>query len=140
MLTPNFNFHGDCAEAIELYKKAFGARVDFQMSYADADPADLGRPATEADKGLVYHSEVKIGGQRVMMSDNMDVPFTPGLALSLVLTLDTKEEVMQAYEVLSDGARRIIYPPRTTTYSSREAVLVDKFGIRWGIMTEQTER
>ena len=74
-----------------------------------------------------------------MMCDNMDVPFAPSLSLSLVVTKDTKEEVMAAYEALADGAT-VIYPPHSTTYSSCEVVLIDRFGFRWGVMTEQTER
>ena len=35
---------------------------------------------------------------------------------------------------------RTIYQMEATPYSSCLVVFVDKFGIRWGIMTEQTER
>ena len=52
---------------------------------------------------------------------------------------DTKEEVRQAYEVMRDGSQTI-YPMEATPYSSCRVVFVDRFGIRWGIMTEQTEQ
>lgn len=47
--------------------------------------------------------------------------------------------MLRAYEVLKEGCT-IIYPVGSTTYSSCRVVLVDKFGFRWGLMTEQTER
>lgn len=139
MLTPNFNFGGNCGEAIKLYQAAFGAKVQVLLHYSDADPRDFSAPLTQEQKDYVYHSELLLAGSRVMMCDNMDIPFKPSTALSLVVTMDTKEQVMAAYEALKDGCT-LIYPPHSTTYSSCEVVLIDRFGFRWGIMTEQTER
>lgn len=51
---------------------------------------------------------------------------------------DTKEEVRRAYEIMKEGSKTI-YKMEATPYSSCRVVFVDKFGIRWGIMTEQTE-
>ena len=110
------------------------------MFAQDADKEDMDQSKlTEEQKRYVYHSEIYIGGQRIMMSDNISLPYKTGLALSLVVTLDTKEEVLAAYEIMREGGE-IVRPVRSTTYSSCEVVLVDKFGIRWNIMTEQTER
>ena len=50
-----------------------------------------------------------------------------------------KEEVQNAYEIMEEGSTTI-YKLEATPYSSSRVVFVDKFGIRWGIMTEQTER
>lgn len=52
---------------------------------------------------------------------------------------DIKEEVQRAYEIMKEGSKTI-YQMEATPYSSCRVVFVDKFGIRWGIMTEQTER
>lgn len=139
MLTPNFNFDGRCEEAILLYEKAFGARRGCFLRYADADPADFNEPMTDEQKRFVYHAELFIGGQRVMMCDNLTVPFQTSLSLSLVVTMDTREDVLRAFDVLKDGAT-VIAPVHSTTYSSCEVVLIDRFGFRWGLMTEQTER
>ena len=45
----------------------------------------------------------------------------------------------QAFDLMADGAT-IIYPIQATEYSSCFVSLVDKFGMRWELMTEQTER
>lgn len=139
MLTPNFNFAGNCNEAIDLYERAFGARIGCVLRNSDARKEDFDAPLTEAEREYIYHAELFIGAHRIMMCDNMNVPFKPGLSLSLVVTFDTKEEVLRAYEVLKEGCT-LIYPVHSTTYSSCEVVLIDKFGFRWGIMTEQTDR
>ena len=57
----------------------------------------------------------------------------------LTIMCDTKEEVQRAYEIMKEGSKTI-YQMEATPYSSCRAVFVDRFGIRWGIMTEQTER
>lgn len=37
-ITPVFNLNGQCDEAVDLYQRAFGAKVDFILRYTDADP------------------------------------------------------------------------------------------------------
>jgi len=136
IITPNFNFSGRCEEAMCLYQKAFGARLGCFLRYADADKADFNAPLTPEQSNYVYHAELFIGSQRLMMCDNMDVDPARSTALSLVVTFDTADEVKQAYEILKEGSETI-YPLRSTAYSSCEVVFIDKFGFRWGLMTEQ---
>lgn len=87
----------------------------------------------------IYHAELFIGNQRIMMCDNMDVDLTKSTSLSLTVTFDTSDEVKNAYNILKEDSK-IIYPIHSTTYSSCVVVFIDKFGFRWGFMTEQTER
>lgn len=138
-ITPNFNFNGTCEHAIRLYEQAFGAKVACLLRYSDARLEDFDKNLTQEQKNYVYHSEIYIGNQRIMMADNMDMDFQPSYALSLTVTMETKDEVVKAFDVLKDGSK-IIYPVHSTTYSSATCSLVDKFGFRWVIMTEQTER
>ena len=134
---PQFHFAGQCEEAITSIK-GFSARR-WLLRYSDADKADWDKPLTPEQENWVYHAELFINGQRIMMCDNLDVPFRKSTALSLTVTFDTKEEVRQAYELLREGSETI-YPIHSTTYSSCIVVFVDRFGFRWGLMTEQTER
>ena len=136
IVTPNFNFNGQCEEAIKLYEKAFNAQIDFVLRYHEANPGDLKHPLTEEEKNYIFHSEIHIGSQRIMLSDNLDVPLEPSKCLGLVVTFDTPEEVQAAYEILVNNGASIIYPLHHTTYSSAQAALVDPFGFRWNIMTE----
>lgn len=137
-ITPNFNFNGKCEQAIGLYVQAFNAKVECLLRYSDARPEDCDKELIEQQKDYIYHAEIYIGNQRIMMSDNTDFDFQPGKALSLTVTMETKNDVINAFEVLKDGGE-IIYPVHSTTYSSCFCSLVDKFGFRWVIMTEQTK-
>ncbi len=135
LVTPNFHFNGNCLEAIELYKKAFRLEVISIFKNSDANPEDYIADKSISDK--VYHAEVMLGTTRMMMTDQEhEITSNP---LSLVVTYDTSEEVNRAYEIIKEGAR-IVTPMQTTTYSSAIVSLVDKFGMRWELMTEQTER
>ena len=68
IVTPNFHFKGQCKEAIELYKKAFGAEVKVLLCRSDANPQDY-IVKDPNQNGLVYHAEIYIGTQRIMLSD-----------------------------------------------------------------------
>ena len=138
-ITPTLNFGGQCREAIHLYAQAFGGEIACLISYRDAnDPAYMPL-LTEEQKDWVYHAELMLDGQRIIMSDHADIEFQTCYSNFLTIMYDTKEEVQCAYALLQEGSTTI-YPMAATPYSSCRVVFVDKFGIRWGIMTEQTER
>jgi len=138
-VTSCVNLKGRCEEAIELYEKAFGARIDFLMRYSQADMRDWNTPLTDEQKNMVYHAEVYIGNQRMMFSDIIEVDLTQGISQFFTLTFEDADSVKKAYEVIKDGST-IIFPMVSTTYSSCFVSLIDKFGLRWGLMTEQIEK
>lgn len=137
-ITPILNFGGCCREAIHMYEKAFGGKITCLITYRDAnDPAYMPM-LTEEQKDYIYHSEISFGNQRIIMSDHVDIEFTTCYSNFLTIMYDTKEEVESAYEVMKEGSTTI-YKLEATPYSAARVVFVDKFGIRWGIMTEKTE-
>ena len=136
--TPVFHFGGQCADAMAFYAQALGGKIKCQMTYAEADPADYAvKPGSEKQ---IYHAEMEMFGQRFMMADDLDVPYAPSSAMFLNVFLDTEEEVRAAFDALSVGAERVLYAPRATAYSACHSSLVDRFGVRWTLMTEQTGR
>lgn len=139
IVTPSFNLNGNCIEAISLYEKAFGATTKFILYYSEANPEDFKIPLNDIQKNMVYHAEVYICNQRLMFSDIIEFNLNNGDSLFLTITFDNKEDVQKAYNVLSDGCK-IIYPMQATTYSSCFVSLIDKYGFRWGLMTEQTDK
>ena len=139
LVTPNFNFSGNCNEAIDLYEKAFETKVDFILHYSDAKKEDFNKKLTEKQKKYVYHAEMKIGTQRIMFSDIITFKIKKGNTFFLTITFETKEDVKKAFNTLSEKGK-IIIPLRRTTYSSCAGNVIDKFGIRWALMTEQTEK
>ena len=139
IVTPNINLAGQCEEAMALYEKAFGATTKLLMRYSDADERDWDKPLTDEQKKMVYHAQMLIGTQRIMFSDTIGFDPSKGTSLSLIVTFEDAASVKRAYEVLKEGST-IVHPMVSTTYSSCFVSLVDKFGIRWGLMTEQTDK
>ena len=134
---PTLNFNGKCREAMEMYRKAFSGKVTALLTYGEVnDPA---YPLKDDQKDWIYHGELTFGSQRIIMSDHMDMHFDVCYTCFLTAMMDTKEQVAAAWEVMKEGST-VIYPLEETFYSSARVVFVDRFGIRWGIMTETTER
>ena len=138
-ITPTLNFGGQCRGAIHLYAQAFNGEITCLITYRDAnDPAYMPL-LTEEQKDWVYHAELVLDGHRIIMSDHVDIEFNTCCSNFLTIMYDAKEEVQRAYEIMKTGSTTI-YPMEATPYSSCRVAFVDRFGIRWGIMTEQTER
>lgn len=137
LVTPTLHFHGTCKEAIALYQEAFGLKLNFLLRYSDADKLDWNEELTEEESDYVYHAEAQIGSQRIMLSDERGGKDGGKNSLFLTVTFETAEQVKKAYEHLKEGGT-ILYPMRSTTYSSCMVTLIDRYGFRWGLMTEQT--
>ena len=136
-ITPNFHFAGQCNEALKLYTKAFNGEITVLLYYKDADERDFYvEQLSDKQKNYVYHSEMVIGEQRFMFSDSLE-QFKQGQSISIVITFANPTAVRSAYDVLKKGGQ-IIHPLQQTTYSSCFVSLLDKFGIRWELMTENS--
>lgn len=134
-VTPNYHFNGNCKEALPLYKKAFSGILTVFILNSDANPSDMTTVhMTDREKNLVYHAEMTIGQQRFMFSDALDA-IPQGQNISTLITFDSVEKVKDAYQVLSEGCL-VIHPMTSTTYSGCFVSFVDKFGMRWELMTE----
>lgn len=117
----------------------FTGKISCMITYGEAnDPAYIPL-LKENQKDYIYHSELVLENQRIIMSDHVDIEFQTCYSNFLTIMYDTKEEVQRAYEIMKEGSKTI-YQLEATPYSSCRVVFVDRFGIRWGIMTEQTER
>lgn len=139
IVTPVINFQGNCEEAIHLYEKAFETKADFILHYSDAKKEDWDRPLTAEQKAMVYHAEMKIGTQRLMFSDIIEFELIKGNSFFLTVTFEIKEQVQRVYRILSEGSTTL-FPMKGTTYSSCTVSFIDRFGLRWGLMTEQPDK
>jgi len=139
-VTPILIYAGQAKHAIDLYKRAFNAQVQVLMRCSDANPKDF--QYREEDKDLIYHSQVKIGKQTLIIADapatvlQADATGQPSkpFFIDLVVTFDTDNELMAAYDVLSDGGT-IREPLCSQTYCSLCVSLVDRHGGQWQLMS-----
>lgn len=137
-IVPTLNFGGKCKDALHMYEKAFNGKINCLITYRQANDPDYMPLLKEDQKDYVYHAELQIENQRIIMSDHIDIEFQTCYSNFLTIMCDTKEEVQQAYEIMKEDSKTI-YKLEATPYSACRVVFVDKFGIRWGIMTESLD-
>ncbi len=113
----------DATEAIEFYKKAFGATEVLRMTDR---------------KGKIGHAEITIDGVRVMVADEwpeggVRSPQTlGGTPVSIVLEVDDVDTVFDQAIAAGATAERAV---ADQSYGERSGWLVDPFGHRWSVGT-----
>jgi PhnB protein len=123
-ITPYLVVKG-AAQAIEYYKKVFGATETVRMNGPD---------------GKVGHAELKIGSSHIMLADE-NPKMGPGHAsaatigaspVSLYVYLPNVDDVVK--RAAAEGAK-ILKPVQDQFYGDRNGFIQDPFGHLWGIAT-----
>lgn len=128
---PYLFFSGRCEEALEFYRSAIGAEVEFLMRYDQSpEPPPPGRlpPGFEHK---VMHASFRVGETRLMASDGCDVDLTFS-GFSLYIAVATETEADRVFAALSEGGR-VLMPLGKTFWSPKFGMLTDKFGIDWKV-------
>ena len=101
------------AEAVALYRRAFQAEI-----VCDGGPE---------------HTELDVYGQILAVSEARDRRRRRrgnNMQFCLHFSLEEKDRVTKAYEVLKEGAKKAL-PPDSCDWSPYVTGIVDKFGINW---------
>jgi PhnB protein len=129
LIQPYLFFGGRCEEALELYRTALGAQVDFLMRYQESpEPLPPGRlpPGFE---NKVMHATFHIGGTTLMASDGCEEGASfDGFSLSLAVP--TAAEADRAFAALADGGK-VTMPLTKTFWSPCFGMVTDRFGVGW---------
>ncbi len=121
-VTPYLAIDG-AAEAIEFYKKAFGAKEIFRMPGPD---------------GRIGHAEIQIGDSRVMLADenpemgNQSPKSIGGSPVGFMVYVEDVDRVFQ--QALAAGAK-VLRPLKDQFYGDRSGNLEDPFGHKWTLGT-----
>jgi PhnB protein len=123
-VTPYLVIKG-AAQAIDYYKKVFGATETVRMNGPD---------------GKVGHAELKIGNSIIMVADenpNMGQGHTSattigGSPVSLYLYFPDVDRVFE--RAVAEGAK-VLKPVENQFYGDRNGFLQDPFGHLWGVAT-----
>jgi PhnB protein len=112
-LTPFLNLKG-AAQAIEFYKKAFGAEERFRMP---------------GPNGVVMHAELKIGDSILMVSEAMQEPPTTG---AIHLYVNDVDKVWK--QAIAAGGKEVT-PLANMFWGDRFGRLTDPYGNKWALST-----
>jgi uncharacterized glyoxalase superfamily protein PhnB len=116
-VTPFLNIKG-ASDAIEFYKKAFGAQERTRMP---------------GPNGGVMHAEIKIGDSIVMLSDAMQQPPTQA---ALHLYVDDCDALWQR---ATAAGCKVEMPIADMFWGDRYGVVSDKWGNRWSIASHRED-
>jgi PhnB protein len=111
------------ANAIEFYKKAFGAKELFRFPQPD---------------GRIGHAEIKIGDSHIMLADEYPEmgargPETiGGTPVSILLYVENVDQLFN--QAVASGAK-VQRPVQNQFYGDRTGILTDPFGHSWYIHT-----
>ena len=117
----------DAANAIEFYKKAFGATELMRLDHPS---------------GKIGHAEIKIGDSHLMLADefpemNFRSPQTLGGApVSLYLYVEDVDAV--ADQAVAAGAK-VVREVKDQFYGDRSGTLEDPYGHVWNIATHKED-
>ncbi len=126
-VTPYITVHG-AAQAIDFYKRAFGAQEVERM--------------TGPDGKSVMHAEIRIGDSVVMLSDESPQSGTRspqalgGTTGSIFLYVP---DVDAAFKRAIDAGAKPVMPPADMFWGDRFGKLVDPFGHHWGMATHKED-
>ncbi len=116
-----------CSEAIEFYKKAFGATEKLRLLMPD---------------GRIAHAEIEIEGSLLMMAEeNPEWGTKSPLALDgnpVTLGLYMKD-VDQSFKKAIDAGAKQIMPVKDEFYGDRTGQVMDPFGYKWSIATHKED-
>lgn len=131
---PYLFFGGRCQEALDFYKSALGAQVEFVMRYNESpEPHPPGMiPAGWENK--IMHSTFRIGTSVLMASDGCEATANfEGFSLGVSAANDAEAEKL--FNALSAGGQ-VRMPLTKTFWTSKFGMLSDKFGVGWMISVE----
>lgn len=123
-ITPYLVING-AAQAIEYYKKVFGATETARMNGPD---------------GKIGHAELKIGNSHIMIADenpsmgegHTSATTVGGSPVSLYVYLPDVDSVVK--RAVNEGAK-ILKPVQDQFYGDRNGFIRDPFGHLWGVAT-----
>lgn len=134
MIEPYLMFHGQASEAIDFYEKVFHGTNKRVMRWGDA-PADNEYPVDQMKKEWILHGEIQLCGTNFSISD-CDQVFQSTHFLSLILRLDSPEEVQRVYDALKIDGGKVLMEIAPTFYAKMYAWVQDKFGVSWQLICD----
>ena len=129
LIQPYLFFGGRCEEALEFYRTALGAQVDFLMRYKESpEPLPPGRlpPGFE---NKVMHATFRISGSTLMAADGCEEGQSFA-GFSLSLAVPTQAEADRAFTALAEGGK-VKTPLTKTFWSPCFGMVTDRFGLGW---------
>jgi PhnB protein len=130
-INPYLIFNGQCEEAFNLYKKAFGGEFTMFSRFGDI-PNDGTALLPQEERNRVMHVALPIGNTVLMGSDSNSQAgiVTMGDNASISINTASREETDNLFTILSEGGT-VKMPLQDTFWGAYFGMFIDKFGVHW---------
>ena len=126
-------FQGTCEEAMKLYAKVLGGKIETMLSNEESPMKDQ-VPADQRKK--ILHAKLNLGDSVLMASDAPPGRYEKPQGFSVSVNVKTTADAERVYKGLSEGGK-IIMPLAETFWALKFGMFVDRFGIPWMVNCEQ---
>lgn len=127
----HLSFSGQCQEAFEFYAELF----DGSLSLFTYGKSPLSENVPKSWYGKISHANLKIKDMEIAGIDLLPELFQQPQGFSILLEVDTKQEVERLFAQLSEDAE-VKMEPQKTFWSPCYCILTDRFGTPWEIYSE----
>lgn len=135
-------FNGNCREAFEFYKSAFGGDFSYVGTFGEMPPQEGVPTPHDTDKDKIMHISLPISKETILMgsdtSEALGPPVEVGNNFSISINTDSSEEADDLFEKLSQDGK-IQMPMSKTFWSPYFGMFTDKFGVNWMINLDSGE-
>ncbi len=136
-IRPYLTFNGTCADAIDLYKRAFKTEVLQIMRFSDLPPqSEFQIP--DSYKKRIIQATLQMGDDFIRLSDcgpghQLNDQNTEKLSIAVEASVDI---VQHAFTILAEEGT-VGIPLAETFYSPCAGVVFDKLGIMWNLVGQK---
>ncbi|MBT3210132.1 MAG: VOC family protein [Bacteroidetes bacterium] len=126
-------FNGNCEEAFNFYKAAFGGDFAFIGKFKDMPQTDPNCKLEESELNKIMHIALPVGNTMLMGSDaggEWAEGVKVGTNFSVSINTDSKDEADRLFNALSAGGK-VLMPMNKTFWDSYFGMFSDKFNIQW---------
>ena len=131
-VNPYINFKGNCEEAFNFYKSAFGGEFPMVGKYKDMPPSESGHAAMDGEK--IMHMSLPISRETCLMGSDIGGEWAKhtvdGNNIQISINTQSEEEATRIFKGLSEGGR-VNMPLEKTFWGALFGMFTDKFGINW---------
>lgn len=128
------NFNGNCEEAFNFYKKAFGGDFTYVGRFNEMPPQEGVPPMPAEDGNKIMHISLPLGETSVLMGSDTGGQWAPGFIqgnnFSISVSPSSREETDTLFAALSEGGK-VTMPLADTFWGDYFGMCEDRFGIHW---------
>ena len=134
-------FDGNCKEAFDFYKSAFGGEFSSVNLFSEMPPQEGMPPLSEEMKNRIMHVSLPISEETVLMGSDhggWGPPVQVGNNFSISINPDSKEEADKIFNALAAGGQ-VSMPLNNTFWGAYFGSLTDQYGVNWMVNLELSE-